>query len=124
MIPKAGEFKREPALEFSKEMFSMKKGLRTQVVLAVVVSLGSAVGFADSGEAIYKANCQSCHGSTGTPNAGMAKMMSIKPASEYKTTEKEQIESVKNGKNKMKPFAGKLTDAQIKDAVTYFRTLK
>jgi cytochrome c6 len=124
MIPKAGELECEPALEFSKEMLSMKKGLRTQVVLAVVVSLGSAVGFADSGEAIYKANCQSCHGATGTPNAGIAKMMNVKPASEYKTAEKEQIESVKNGKNKMKPFAGKLTDAQIKDAVTYFRTLK
>ena len=102
----------------------MTKGLRSQVVLAMVVSLGSAVGFADSGEAVYKANCQSCHGSTGTPNAGMAKMMNVKPASEYKTTEKEQIESVKNGKGKMKPFSGKLTDAQIKDVVTYFRTLK
>lgn len=102
----------------------MKKGMRSQVVLALVVALGGAMGFAESGEAIYKANCQSCHGSTGTPNAGMAKMMSIKPAAEYKTTEKEQIESVKNGKGKMKPFAGKLTDAQIKDVVGYFRTLK
>lgn len=102
----------------------MKKEMRSQVVLALVVALGGAMGFAESGEAIYKANCQSCHGSTGTPNAGMAKMMSIKPAAEYKTTEKEQIESVKNGKGKMKPFAGKLTDAQIKDVVGYFRTLK
>jgi mono/diheme cytochrome c family protein len=102
----------------------MTNGLRSQVVLAMVVLLGSAVSFADSGEAVYKANCQSCHGATGTPNAGIAKLMNVKPASEYKTTEKEQIESVKNGKAKMKPFAGKLTDAQIKDAVTYFRTLK
>ena len=102
----------------------MNNRLRTQVVLAIVVSLGSAVGFADSGEAIYKANCQSCHGTTGTPNAGIAKMMNVKPASEYKNTDKELIDSVKNGKNKMKPFAGKLTDLQIKDAVTYFRTLK
>lgn len=54
----------------------------------------------------------------------MAKMMDIKPASEYKTTEKEQIDSVTKGKGKMKPFSPKLTDAQIKDAVTYFRTLK
>jgi mono/diheme cytochrome c family protein len=102
----------------------MIKGLRSQVVLALVVSLGSAVGFADSGEAVYKANCQSCHGATGTPNAGIAKMMDVKPASEYKTTEKEQTESVTKGKGKMKPFSPKLTDAQIKDAVTYFRTLK
>ncbi len=31
--------------------------------------------------------------------------------------------AVKNGKGKMKPIAG-LTDAQIKDVVTYFRSLK
>ena len=112
------------ALEDLKELFRMTNGLRSHVVLAVVVSLGSALGFAESGEAVYKANCQTCHGATGTPNAGIAKMMSVKPASEYKTTEKEQIESVTKGKGKMKPFSPKLTEAQIKDAVTYFRTLK
>jgi len=102
----------------------MTKARRSQVVLALLISLGSAVGFADSGEVIYKANCISCHGSTGTPSAGIAKAMGVKPASEYKTTEKEQIESVAKGKGKMKPFSPKLTDAQIKDVVTYFRTLK
>ncbi len=102
----------------------MSKSIRNHVVLALVFSVVSAMSFAETGEAIYKASCQSCHGATGTPNAGIAKMMGVKPASEYKTTEKEQIESVKNGKNKMKPFAGKLTDDQIKEAVTYFRTLK
>jgi cytochrome c6 len=101
----------------------MTKTMRSMVVLAALCAAGS-LGFAESGEAIYKANCQSCHGSTGTPNPGMAKMMGIKAASEYKSTDKEQFDSVKNGKGKMKPFAGKLTDAQIKDVVTYFRTLK
>ena len=90
-----------------------------------MLSVTGAAGFAQStGEAIYKANCQSCHGATGTPSAGMAKMMGVKPASEYKTTEKDQIESVAMGKGKMKPLSPKLTDDQIKSAVTYFRTLK
>ena len=102
----------------------MTKMIRSMAVLAATVCLTGAMGFAESGEAIYKANCQSCHGSTGTPSAGIAKMMGVKPAAEYKTTEKEQIESVKNGKGKMKAFAGKLSDEQIKDVVTYFRTLK
>jgi mono/diheme cytochrome c family protein len=95
------------------------------VVLAAAVCMAGSVGFAQSsGEAVYKANCQSCHGSSGTPSPGIAKMMGVKAASEYKTSEKEQFDSVKNGKGKMKPFASKLTDAQIKDAVAYFRTLK
>jgi mono/diheme cytochrome c family protein len=94
-------------------------------VLASTVCLAGAMGFAQSGEAIYKANCASCHGSTGTPNPGIAKAMGVKAASEYKgSSEKEMIDAVKNGKGKMKAFSGKLTDDQIKDAVTYFRTLK
>ena len=32
------------------------------------------------------------------------------------------IDATKNGMDKMQPFKGKLTDAQIKDAVDYFRT--
>jgi len=101
------------------------KTIRSIAVLAATMCLAGSMGFAQSaGEAVYKANCQSCHGSTGTPSPGIAKMMDVKPASEYKTSEKEQIDSVKNGKNKMKAFSPKLTDAQIKDAVVYFRNLK
>lgn len=102
----------------------MKKQIRSQVALAAVLALSGAMGFAQAGQAVYKANCQACHGSAGTPSPGIAKMMGVKPASEYKESEAQMIEAVKNGKGKMKPFSGKLTDAQIKDAVTYFRTLK
>jgi mono/diheme cytochrome c family protein len=103
----------------------MTKTIRSMAVLAATVCLAGSMGFAQSaGEAVYKANCQSCHGSTGTPNPGIAKAMGVKAASEYKSSEKEQIDAVKDGKGKMKAFSGKLTDAQIKDAVTYFRSLK
>jgi cytochrome c6 len=106
----------------------MTKRIRSQVVLALVISMAGAVSFAQSsGEAIYKANCQSCHGSSGTPSPGIAKMMGVKPVSDpdiKKLTASEEFDSVKNGKGKMKPFSGKLTDDQIKDVVTYFRTLK
>lgn len=106
----------------------MTKTVRSQVVLAVVVSLASAVSFAQSsGEAVYKANCQSCHGATGTPSPAMAKMMGVKPASDpeiKKLTAEQMFMAVKNGKGKMKPFAGKLTDPQIKDSVSYYRNFK
>jgi mono/diheme cytochrome c family protein len=101
--------------------------IRSQVVLAVVVSVASAVCFAQSaGEATYKAKCQSCHGSAGTPNPGIAKMMGVKPNTDpeiKKLTVDQMIAAVKNGKGKMKPVAG-LTDAQIKDAVAFYRGLK
>ena len=105
----------------------MAKMIRSQLVLAVVVSLAGAVCFAQSGgEATYKAKCQGCHGSAGVPNPGMAKMMGVKPVSDpeiQKLTVPEMIAAVKSGKGKMKPIAG-LTDAQIKDAVTYYKGLK
>lgn len=106
----------------------MKMRMRSQVVLALMVSMAGAVGFAQAaGEAVYKANCQSCHGSAGTPSPGIAKMMGVKPANDpdYKKESADQmIAAVKDGKGKMKPFAGKLSDEQIKEAVTYFRSFK
>jgi cytochrome c6 len=106
----------------------MKATMRSMMVLAAAISMAGAAGFAQSsGEAIYKANCQSCHGSSGTPSPGIAKMMGVKAASDpdiAKLTAAQEFDSIKNGKGKMKPFSGKLTDAQIKDVVSYFRTLK
>jgi mono/diheme cytochrome c family protein len=105
----------------------MTKMIRSQVALAVVMLVAGAVCFAQSGgEATYKAKCQSCHGSAGTPSPGIAKMMGVKPVSDpeiKKLTVDQMIAVVKNGKGKMKPVAG-LTDAQIKDSVIYYRGLK
>src|ERR1700723_3774973 len=106
----------------------MTRMMRSMLVLAAAACIAGSMGFAQSsGEAVYKANCQSCHGSSGTPSPGIAKMMGVKAASDpdiKKLSAEEEFNSVKNGKGKMKPFAGKLSDAQIKDAVAYFRTLK
>jgi mono/diheme cytochrome c family protein len=41
-----------------------------------------------------------------------------------KLTAEAMIASVKNGKGKMPSYKDKLTDAQIKDVVTYYRGLK
>jgi cytochrome c6 len=104
----------------------MTRSVRSLLVLAVMVSLAGAVGFAQSGEATYKAKCASCHGATGTPSAGMAKAMGIKATSDpdtQKLTVEQISAAVKSGKGKMKPVAG-LTDAQIKDVSTYFKGLK
>lgn len=102
----------------------MTKTIRSLVVLAAIVSMAGAVSFAQSGEATYKAKCAMCHGPSGTPSPGMAKMLGIKSAADYKSVSvADMISVVKNGKNKMKPVAG-LSDAQVKDVVAYFRTLK
>lgn len=105
----------------------MRKINRFHVTLAAVVLLSGAVGFAQSGEATYKAKCQSCHGAAGTPNPGIAKAMGVKPFSDpdvKKLSEADMIKATSDGKGKMPAFKGKLSDAEIKDTVAYLRTLK
>jgi len=104
----------------------MNNKIRFPVALAAVVLLAGVVGFAQSpGEAVYKAKCQSCHGAEGMPNPGIAKAMGVKPANDSAVksqSEAQMIAVTTNGKGKMPAFKGKLTDAQIKEAVAYFRT--
>ncbi len=104
----------------------MTKMVRSLLMLTVAASMAGTLAFADSGEATYKAKCATCHGSAGTPSPGIAKMMGVKPVSDPSMkalTTAQVTAAVKNGKGKMKPVAG-LTDAQVKDVVTYFKTLK
>ena len=93
----------------------MTKSFRSGIVLAAAVALAGSMCFAEDGGAIYKSKCAMCHGATGTPSAGMAKAMGIKPVSDPSMkalTVAQIVATVKNGKGKMKPIAG-LTDPQI-----------
>lgn len=79
----------------------------------------------DSGADIYKSKCQMCHGATGMADSGAGKAMKVKPATDpdvKKMSEAEMNKAVEDGMGKMQAFKGKLTDAQIKAAVDYFRT--
>jgi cytochrome c6 len=104
----------------------MNKTIRMSSALAAVILLSGVLGFAQtSGEATYKAKCQSCHGAEGMPNPGIAKAMGVKPASDPSVkslNEAQMITDTTNGKNKMPAFKGKLSDAEIKASVDYFRT--
>jgi mono/diheme cytochrome c family protein len=103
----------------------MSKTIRFQVALAATIFLAGAVGFAQSGEATYKAKCQMCHGVKGMADSPAGKAMKVKPITDpevKKFTEAQMIEAVRNGMGKMQPYKGKLTDAQIKEAVEHFRT--
>ena len=103
----------------------MRKSIRSHVALAAILSLGGIMSFAQSGEATYKAKCQMCHGATGMADSGAGKAMKVKPATDpdvKKMSEAEMIKATEDGMGKMKPFKGKLSDAEIQGAVQYFRT--
>lgn len=102
------------------------KAIRTIFVFGILMSLLCAgVAFAQNSAAdLYKAKCAGCHGADGKKEmAGMG----IKPLTSpdiQKKSDADLIAAVTNGKGKMQPFKGKLTDDQIKELVKYVRTLK
>ena len=59
----------------------MTKTIRSMAVLAATVCLAGSMELRSSGLKCWytRQNCQSCHGSTGVPSPGIAKMMGVKP---------------------------------------------
>jgi mono/diheme cytochrome c family protein len=84
--------------------------------------------FAQSGTDTYKSKCLMCHGVDGLAATSVGKAMkvtSFKDPAVLKTSDAQMFAIIKNGKGaNMKPFAGKLTDDQIKSVVAYIRTLQ
>ena len=52
------------------------------------------------------------------------KVKSFKDAEMVKAPDAQFIAATKDGKGKMPAYTGKLTDAQIKDVISYIRTLQ
>jgi mono/diheme cytochrome c family protein len=80
-----------------------------------------------TGADTYKAKCQMCHAADGSGNTPAGKSMKAIPFSSpdlVKASDADLIAATKNGKGKMPAYSGKLTDAQIKEVITYIRTLQ
>ena len=97
-------------------------------VALMLAALFAAPSFAQApGADTYKFKCAMCHGQDGlaaSPMAKNLKVLSFKDPAMVKASDAQFIASTKNGKNKMPAYAGKLTDAQIKDVVAFIRTLQ
>lgn len=103
----------------------MKIGI---VLAAAMAATTVTTAFAQgSGADTYKAKCAMCHGADGLGATPAGKAMGAKAFNSpdaVKASDADLIATTKNGKGKMPAYNGKLTDAQIKDAVTYIRTLQ
>ena len=101
--------------------------VRIAILGLVSVSLAVPAMAQQAGEATYKAKCAMCHaadGSGSTPVGKTMKVRSLKSAEDVKMTDAELTKATKDGVGKMQGYAGKLTDAQIKDVVAYIRVLQ
>ena len=102
--------------------------IRTGIALvAIMAATTITTAFAQAGADTYKAKCAMCHGADGLGATPAGKAMGAKPFNSpeaIKATDADLIATTTNGKGKMPAEKGKLTDAQIKDAVAYIRTLQ
>lgn len=95
--------------------------------LSVATLLASAAAFGDVAE-VYAKNCASCHGKDGTGNTAMGKKSKAKDYTDAKVqaafTDDEALKAILEGKEKMKAYKDKVTEAEAKELVKYVRAFK
>ena len=103
----------------------MSKTIQFGAALVAAILIAAPACFAQSAEATFKAKCAMCHGARGMADSGPGKAMKVKPVTDQsvrRMNQAQMIDAVRHGMGKMGAYQGKLTEAQIKDAVVYFRT--
>jgi cytochrome c6 len=100
--------------------------MKRKIALLLVTVLSSAgIGMAADAAATWAANCASCHGKDGSGATMMGKKLGVKDYTKDQSfSDAEASNAIKNGKDKMKAFGSKLSDADIKALVAYVRSLK
>jgi cytochrome c6 len=108
----------------------MKRKLLAAVIIVITTA---AVGFSADASALWNTNCAACHGKDGSGATMMGKKLNIKDYRDAKVqaafTDAEAERAIKegvktSGKETMKPFGGKLSDADVKALVAYIRSFK
>lgn len=107
--------------------------MRIALLTAVIVSGSVCLRAADVNENWTK-HCGSCHGKDGKGQTKAGKMADAKDFTDAKYqesfTDEDAMKQVKlglkdkNGKERMKPFQEKLTDAEINELMAYVRKFK
>ncbi len=106
----------------------MLKQLVCYGTAGLLLFAGTTLSLAQNSAAdVYKAKCQMCHAPDGSGNTPAGKAKKARPFSSpdvLKESDTDLTAIIKNGKEKMPGFAGKLTDAQMTDLVAYIHTLQ
>jgi len=101
-------------------------------LLSFALLLASPLAFGDAAE-LYSKNCASCHGKDGKGETKMGKKAGARDYTDAKVqasfSDAEALKAIKDGvnkdgKEKMKAFSAKVTDAEAKELVAYIRAFK
>jgi mono/diheme cytochrome c family protein len=102
--------------------------LLTTVTLAALTATAGMAADAKAGQASFDKSCKSCHGSDGTPNPAIAKMMKVDmkalgSAGVQAKSDTDIKKVIDEGVGKMKPIKT-VTGADADNVVAFIRTLK
>ena len=106
---------------------------RKILVFATIIIASAGIGFAADATANWNQNCASCHGKDGSGSTMMGKKLAVKdyrdPRVQAAFSDAEMERAIKegvktSGKQTMKPFGQKLSEADIKALVAYIRSFK
>lgn len=102
---------------------------RVAIGVATLVALGPAsvrAGTQDAGAATYKTKCAACHGPDGKGDTAIGKTNKIRDlgsADVQQQSDADLTAIITNGKGKMPAYGKSLKPDQVKDLVTYVRSL-
>ena len=102
------------------------KVLIGMAVLSLAAAMAVPAVAQDDAAALFKSKCQVCHGADGKGSPAGTKLgvRDFHAPEVAKESDAELATIIKDGKNKMPKYDGKLTDDQIKSLVKYIHTLK
>ena len=109
----------------------MKRKITIGIICTLI--LGAVPVLAADAKANYDKHCAKCHGPDGRGQTKMGKQSGAKdytdPKVQAEFDDAKAAKSIKegqkvNGKEAMKPFGDKLTDAEIKDLIAFMRAFK
>jgi cytochrome c553 len=103
--------------------------------LVVMIALCASVGVAQAADVkeLWDKHCASCHAKDGSGNTKMGKKADVKdyrdPKVQAEIKDDKALKVIKEGltekgKERMKPYADKLTDDEIKALIVHIRTFK
>jgi mono/diheme cytochrome c family protein len=93
--------------------------MKKMILAAVLALLVAPATHADGPAAAFQAKCAACHGKDGKGQTAMAQKLGVKDLTVTKLSAAEIEKVVTNGKGKMTPFKGKLSDAEISGLAKY-----
>jgi mono/diheme cytochrome c family protein len=94
----------------------------TMFTLALAAAVAMYAADAKAGKAVYDTSCKSCHGTDGTPNPSVAKMMKVE-MKDLKTSDADIAAVITGGKGKMQPVKA-VSAKSAEDVAAYVHSLK